>query len=111
MDTIPISQTHTSPSGSSCVPKTVYYLTHRDTGQRERYYKSLAGARIAQRARPRLLGFDQRLERCALRDNWEVELCRLRSGDTVTATWVIEEDTIEHLCDTGTICEENPGKS
>jgi len=92
------------------MPKTVYYLTHRDTGERERYYLSRAGARIAQRARNRLLGFDQRLERCELRDNWEVELCRLPGGDTVTATWVIEEDTMEHLCDIGTICEETQGK-
>ena len=75
--------------------KTVYYLKHRDTGERLRYYKSLAGARIAQRARNRLLGFDQRIERVAAFENWEVERCVLADGTVIDATWVIEEDTIE----------------
>ena len=75
--------------------KTVYYLKHRDTGQRLRYYSSLAGARIAQRARNRLLGFHRRLERVESFENWEVERCELADGTVVDATWVIEEDTIE----------------
>lgn len=74
---------------------TVYYLSHRDTGERLRYYKSLAGARIAQRARNSHLGFRLRLERRELRDNWEVEQCELADGTRVTATWCIEESTVE----------------
>ena len=75
--------------------KTVYYLKHRDTGQRLRYYSSLAGARIAQRARNRLLGFKQRIERVAQFDNWEVERCELADGSIVDATWCIVEGTLE----------------
>lgn len=75
--------------------KTVYYLTHRDTGLRLRYYSSLAGARIAQRSRNAHLGFLDRIERVELADNWEVEQCRLADGSVATATWVIVEDTID----------------
>lgn len=75
--------------------KTVYYLTHRDTGLRRGYYRSLAGARIAQRARNRLLGFTHRLERVESFENWEVERCLLSDGAVVDATWCIQEDTIE----------------
>jgi len=75
--------------------KTVYYLTHQDTGQRLRYYKSLAGARIAQRARNRLLGFRRRIQRVESFDNWEVEQCELQDGTIVTATWVIEQGHVE----------------
>ena len=75
--------------------KTVYYLTHRDTALRRGYYKSLAGARIAQRARNRLLGFQHRLERVETFENWEVERCRIASGEIVDATWVIVEGTVE----------------
>jgi hypothetical protein len=74
--------------------KTVYYLTHKDTGERLRYYKSLAGARIAQRSRNARLGFVERIERVELGDNWEVEQC-LVDGQIVTATYCVVEDTIE----------------
>jgi len=76
------------------MPKTVYYLTHGDTGERERYYNSRAGARIAQRSRNARLGFLDRIERVELGDNWEVEQCRLPDGRVVTATYVIQEDTV-----------------
>ncbi len=72
----------------------VYYLTHKDTGLRLRYYKTLAGARIAQRHRNSGLGFRLRLERINI-DNWEVERCQLSDGTVIDATYVIIEDTIE----------------
>ena len=75
--------------------KTVYFLIHKDTELRVRYYKTLAGARIAQRARNRLLGFLDRVERVEQFANWEVELCRLSDGTIQEATYVIQEDTIE----------------
>jgi hypothetical protein len=74
--------------------KTVYYLVHKDTNERLRYYSSLAGARIAQRSRNARLGFLQRIERIEINDNWEVEQC-LIDGEIVTATYCIVEDTIE----------------
>ena len=74
--------------------QTVYYLVHKDTGERLRYYKSLAGARIAQRSRNARLGFGKRIERVELEDNLEVELC-LVDGAIVEATYCIVEDTIE----------------
>ena len=74
--------------------KTVYYLVHKDTLERVRYYKTRAGARIAQRARNSQLGFLTRIERVEIGDNWEVERC-LVDGDIVTATYCIQEDTIE----------------
>jgi hypothetical protein len=59
-----------------------------------RYYKSLAGARIAQRSRNARLGFVQRIERIEIADNWQVEQC-LVDGKIVEATYCIVEDTIE----------------
>ena len=73
----------------------VYYLVHKDTGERLRYYKSLAGARIAQRSRNARLGFVTRIERVEIGDNWEVERCELDDGTIVDATYCIQEDTIE----------------
>lgn len=75
--------------------KTVYYLTHRDTALRLRYYTTLAGARIAQRSRNRALGFLTRIERVAAFENWEVERCALIDGSIVDATWCIVEGTVE----------------
>jgi hypothetical protein len=75
--------------------KTVYYLVHKDTQERLRYYKSLAGARIAQRSRNARLGFVQRVERIEIHDNWQVEQCEL-DGKIVTATYCIVEDTIDY---------------
>ncbi len=78
-----------------CMQQTVYYLVHKDTGERFKYYKSLAGARIAQRARNSHLGFVKRIERVEQFQNWEVELCELADGSIVEATYCIVEDTIE----------------
>jgi hypothetical protein len=75
--------------------RTVYYLVHRDTLERLRYYKSLAGARIAQRSRNARLGFVKRIERIEIQDNWEVERCELDDGSVVDATYCVVEDTIE----------------
>jgi hypothetical protein len=75
--------------------RTVYYLVHRDTLERVRYYKTRAGARIAQRARNSQLGFLTRIERIELADNWEVERCELEDGTVVDATYCVVEDTIE----------------
>ncbi len=74
--------------------RTVYYLVHRDTEQRLTYYKTRAGARIAQRARNSHLGFTLRVERIELA-NLELERCGMTDGTIVTATWCIEENTIE----------------
>jgi hypothetical protein len=75
--------------------KTVYYLVHKDTLERLRYYSSLAGARIAQRSRNARLGFIQRVERIELEDNWEVEQC-LVDGAIVSATYCIVEGVIDY---------------
>ena len=74
---------------------TVYYLVHKDTGRRLRYYKTLAGARIAQRARNHRLGFHTRVERVQQFDNWEVELCLTIDNTLLEATYCIVEDTID----------------
>ena len=75
--------------------KTVYYLTHRDSGLRLRYYTTLAGARIAQRSRNHRLGFLTRIERVETFENWEVERCALADGTIVDATWCIVEGMVE----------------
>jgi hypothetical protein len=73
---------------------TVYYLVHRDTGERLHYYKSLAGARIAQHSRNARLGFRNRVERVSIGDNWEVE--RYSHNDSIVdGTWCIVEDTLD----------------
>ena len=54
--------------------KTVYYIVHKDTQRRLKYYKTRAGARIAQRARNSHLGFRLRLERI-VEDDQELEIC------------------------------------
>lgn len=74
---------------------TVYYLVHKDTNRRLKYYKTLAGARIAQRSRNHRLGFIERIERVSQFDNWEVELCRNVDGDILEATYCIVEDTLD----------------
>ena len=78
---------------------TVYYLVHKDTQRRLKYYKTLAGARIAQRARNHRLGFIERIERISMFDNWEVELCRNTDGNILEATYCIVEDTIDSTLD------------
>ena len=74
--------------------KTVYYLVHKDTGERLRYYSTMAGARIAQRSRNARLGFTTRIERIEVAQNWEVERC-LVDGEIVDATYCVVEDTID----------------
>jgi hypothetical protein len=74
---------------------TVYYLVHKDSQTRLRYYKTLAGARIAQHSRNRHLGFHDRIERVEQFDNWEVELYRLADGSIVEGTYCIVEDTVD----------------
>jgi hypothetical protein len=68
---------------------TVYYLVHKDSLRRLKWYKTLAGARIAQRLRNRALGFTERLDR-VVEDDREFELCA--NG---VATYCIVEDVIE----------------
>jgi len=70
--------------------QTVYYIVHKDSGRRLKYYRTRAGARIAQRARNSHLGFRLRLERIVEGDQ-ELELCQ----GNVVATYTIVEDTIE----------------
>jgi hypothetical protein len=75
---------------------TVYYIVHLDTQERLRYYKTRAGARIAQHARNSHLGFKDRIERIELYDNCEVEQYSLQDGTVVSGTYCIVEDTVEH---------------
>jgi hypothetical protein len=77
--------------------QTVYYLVHKDTHRRLKWYRSRAGARIAQRARNSHLGFLRRIERVEIYDNWEAEQCVDSSGEVVTATYCIVEDTVDTL--------------
>ena len=74
---------------------TVYYIVHKDTGERLRYYKTRAGARIAQHARNSHLGFNNRIERIELWDNCEVEQYRAQDGTVVSGTYCIVEDVVE----------------
>ena len=69
---------------------TVYYLVDKNSERRVKWYKTRAGARIAQRARNSHLGFRLRLERIVENDQ-ELELCE----GNVIATYAIVEDTIE----------------
>lgn len=95
MDSVSIAETYTSDTNYGTMHRTVYFLTHKDTGLRLGYYATLAGARIAQRQRNRQLGFIQRIERVEQFSNWEVELCLNTHGELLEATWVIVEDTID----------------
>jgi hypothetical protein len=74
---------------------TVYYIVHKDSGRRLRYYKTRGGARIAQRARNSHLGFRLRLER-TIEADIEYELCATAEQPFgVLATYCIVEDTVE----------------
>jgi hypothetical protein len=77
--------------------KTVYFLVHKDTGERFQYYKTLAGARIAQRSRNARLGFRRRVERVEQFNNWEVELYAQDDGTVIEGTYCIVEDTVDTL--------------
>lgn len=75
--------------------KNVYYLRHSQTHERcFRYYKTLAGARIAQRARNARLGYKTRVTR-TVEAELEFEQCANAEGKLVLATWCIEESYIE----------------
>lgn len=74
--------------------KTVYFLEHRDTGRSIRWYRTLAGARIAQRSRNHRLGFFTRVERVTQAEV-EYELCRTVDADSVMATWCIRARCME----------------
>lgn len=74
--------------------RTVYYLTHRDSLRRLRYYSTLSGARIAQRQRNARLGFHTRIERIQL-GHREYERCLDSDQQVVDATWVIEEAVLD----------------
>ena len=76
--------------------RTVYYLEHLDTGRRLKWYRTLAGARIAQRSRNHRLGFLTRIKRITedLTER-ELELCQTADGTTHIATYCIVEDYIE----------------
>ena len=76
--------------------KTVYYLEHLSTGLRLKYYRTLGGARIAQRSRNHRLGFLTRVKRIIEADTErELELCITADGTTHIATYTIVEDWIE----------------
>lgn len=78
--------------------KTVYYIIHKDTAQRLKWYKTIAGARIAQRQRNNTLGFHTRI--CRTQEgHLEFELCETLEHSRILATWAIQEDTIESTVD------------
>lgn len=95
MDYATVGKAYTSDTGRYTMHKTVYYLVHKDTGERLKYYGTLAGARIAQHQRNRRLGFHNRLERVEQFINWEVELYGMDDGSVQEGTYCIQEDTIE----------------
>ena len=75
--------------------KNVYYLRHSQTHERcFRPYMTLAGARIAQRARNARLGYKTRTTR-TIEAELEFEQCENAEGKLVLATWCIEESYIE----------------
>ena len=76
--------------------RTVYYLEHRDTGRRLKYYNTLAGARIAQRARLTHQGFGATLSRHT-EDDREWVMCATRNRTPEQGTWIIVEDTIDSV--------------
>lgn len=73
---------------------TVYYIVHKDTGRRLKYYRTLSGARIAMRARNHRLGFIERIERI-MDSDIEYELCRTLEHSHILATYCIVEDTVD----------------
>ncbi len=77
--------------------KTVYYLVHKDTKERLKYYKTRAAARIAQHSRNARLGFRHRVERVEQFNNWEVELYAMDDGTVQEGTYCIVEDTIDSV--------------
>jgi len=78
--------------------QTVYYLTHKDTGRRLKWYRTLTGARIAQRNRNHRLGFQTRVKRIVT-ETTESELCTTTDNLVLTATYIIVEDTLDSALD------------
>ena len=76
-------------------PRSVYYLVDTRNQARIRYYKTLTGARIAQRLRNRHLGFLTVISKVVLDSGEEQELCCDKDSNTVTATYSIVEDWLE----------------
>jgi hypothetical protein len=90
---------HSDHNVISTMHKTVYFLVHKDTGERLKYYKTLAGARIAQHSRNARLGFRNRIERVEQFNNWEAELYTMDDGTVVEGTYCIIEDTVDSNLD------------
>ena len=86
--------------------QSVYYLTHKDTGRRLKWYRTLTGARIAQRSRNYRLGFQTRVERI-VSDDVESELCTTTDNLTLIATYCIVEDTLDSALDSITEHKDN----
>ncbi len=95
MDYATVSKAYSTNTVISTMHKTVYFLVHKDTGERLKYYKTLAGARIAQHSRNARLGFRNRVERIEQFNNWEAELYAMDDGTVAEGTYCIIEDTIE----------------
>jgi len=75
----------------------VYYLIHKDTGLRLKWYRTLIGARIAQRQRNHRLGFLARIKRITNSLGEEQELCTTADGTESIATYTIVEDTLDRV--------------
>ena len=84
-----------SISSESSMQITVYYIVHKDTHRRLKWYRTLAGARIACRYRNSKLGFTTRVTRTTEADI-EYELCSTQEHDSILATYCIMEDYIDH---------------
>lgn len=69
-------------------------MEHKDTGRRLKWYRTLTGARIAQKLRNRRLGFGEELERVTQDDREVCWYSTARDGHA-QGTWVIVEDTID----------------
>lgn len=76
--------------------KTVYYLEHKDTGCRLKWYSSRTGARIAQKLRNRRLGFGVELER-VINDDREICWYSTSTEGHAQGTWIIVEDVIDSV--------------
>ena len=86
--------------------QTVYYVIHKDTQRKLKWYRTLAGARIACRYRNSKLGFTTRISRTTEADI-EYELCATQEHISILATWCIQEDYIDH--DASGLEENNNG--
>lgn len=73
--------------------QTVYYLVHWESNRRIKYYRTLAGARIAMRLRNQHLGFEHRQGKVQ-ENHCEYELYTV-DNTTVRGTYCVEEDTLD----------------